>query len=93
MGNRIFIDECSKDNFQGFHAYDDYESCCAFNFENGTPDDDLDFLKDILTCEYGYPEALGELLQFADECEKGITIRDTFYDHEEWYPVWKEHKQ
>ena len=93
MGNRICIDEVSKNNIAGFHAYDDYESCCAFNFENGTPDDDLIFFKDILTCEYGYPQAFKDLIEFAAECEKGINIRDTWYDFEEWYPIWKQYKQ
>lgn len=80
MANRIYIDEVFKpeSNLWGYHAHDDYESCTAFNWEK-LPDDDLDWFYDILTCEYGYPEAFGDLIQFAWENDKGIHIRGTYY--------------
>lgn len=87
MSNRLYIDEVSKPstNLVGFHAYDDYDSCTAFNWDNGekTPDDDMDFLFDILTHENGYPEELKEMLEFAKEHQKGVTIRDEYYDWDE----------
>jgi hypothetical protein len=90
MGNRIYIDEVYKEDSKlyGFHAYDDHESSTAFNWEK-TPDDDIDWFYAILTCEYGYPDAFGELIQFARECEKGITIRNTYYDWSELEPTYK----
>lgn len=85
MSNRIYIDAVYKpeSNLWGFNAYDDYDSCCAFNWEGKLPDDDLDFLYDILTSCYGYPEALKGLLDFAQEMQKGITIRNEYYEWSE----------
>lgn len=84
MANCIYITAVHKpdSNLWGFNAYDDYDNCSAFNWEK-LPDDDLEFLYDILTHENGYPEALKSLLDFAQEMQKGITIRETYYDWDE----------
>jgi len=81
MANRIYIDEVYKPDTDlwGYHAYDDYESCSAFNWEK-LPADDLDWFYEILTHENGYPDAFGGLIQFMRESDKGATIRGTYYD-------------
>lgn len=98
MSNRIYIDAVHKpdSNLWGFNAYDDYDNCCAFNWEK-LSDDDLDFFYNILTHENGYPDALQGLLDFAQETQKGITIRGTYYDWDElsdtYEKAMKENKQ
>jgi hypothetical protein len=84
MANPVYIESVYKpeSNLWGFHAYDSYASCSAFNWET-LPDSDTDFLYDILTNEYGYPEELKDMLVFQKENDKGITIRDTYYEWEE----------
>ncbi len=84
MSNRINIDAVHKPDsgFWGFNAYDGYSSCSAFNWEK-LPEDDFDFLYAILTHENGYPEEFGEMMDFAEDNEQGVTIRDTYYDWEE----------
>lgn len=83
MGNCIFIDEVSSsDSLCGFHAYDTYASCTAFNWEE-TPSDDIDWFYSILTHENGCPDALRDLVEFANEMDKGITIRGTYYEWSE----------
>ena len=89
MSNPINIDAVFKPdtNLWGYHAYDCYESCEAFNWEK-LPDDDLDWWYQILTHEYGYPDAFGEIIQFARENDKGITIRGTYYEWSELEPLY-----
>lgn len=86
MANHIYIDEVYKhDNEQykyGLHVYDDYESVIFFNWDK-TPDDDLDLLYDILDGDFPCPDEVLELMRFAEEYEKGITIRNTYYDWDE----------
>ena len=92
MSNQIYIDAVSKDNStHGFRAYDDYSSCCAFNWEK-LPDDDLVFFEDIITSEYGYPPEFRDLIEFAAENDKGITIRGTYFDWSELEPIYKKSK-
>lgn len=90
MSNRMYIDAVHKpeSNLFGFHAYDDHDNSVAFNWEK-LPDDDKEFLYEILTHENGYPESFGEMLEFASEMEKGITIRDTYYDWEELEEIYE----
>jgi hypothetical protein len=93
MANRIYIDAVSKpkSHLWGFHAYDDYASCCAFNWEE-LPEDNLEWLYLILTSEWGCPQEFKEMMEFACESEKGIHIRDCYYEWEEIESIYNKAK-
>lgn len=90
MANRIYIDSVfsPSSNLWGFKAQDNYASCCAFNWET-LPEDNLEWLYLILTCKYGYPNEFKDMLEFACENEKGIHIRDEYYEWEQIEPIYE----
>ena len=77
MSNRV---EISSNTF-GFTINDDYSQAFVC-FKNA---DDITDIKKIVIIikESGNPDAL-ELINFADECEKSITINDECYVYDEW---------
>ena len=80
MANPVYIDEVYTPgtDLWGFHAYDNYDECSAFNWEK-LPEDDKEWFYQILTHENGYPEAFGEMVQFVRENDTSFIIRGNYY--------------
>jgi hypothetical protein len=86
MGNRVTIEPTQFTNVRtgseslGFRAYDDEDQIYC-NGMDAIPDDDLEFLKLIATdfCD----DAMGEMLDFVVDNEKGLYIGDTWYDFDD----------
>lgn len=93
MANILCIDSVYKEDslLYGYHAYDEYDEASAFNWEK-LPENDLDWLYQILTHENGYPDILEEMIQSARECGKGLMIRGNYYEHGQLNDIWNKAK-
>lgn len=91
MSNRVYIDEVNKPGSDcpcGYYAYDSYDECMAFNWEK-TPDDDLEWFFDILTNERGVDDKFIDMIAFAKENQKAVTIRGVDYEWSDLEPVYQ----
>ena len=88
MSNRICFEPCEfKDPrtgeiSKGFRAFDDYHQTYC-NWWESIPDDDLEFLKDVVAQKNEGNNDLDELIDWIQEQETGVYIGDTFYEWEQ----------
>ena len=88
MSNRVYVEAYpEKDGFTDVKIADDYAKTVV-SFEGNLPDSDIDLLKELRKLAKGEEnEQAMDILDFVEENQKGVTIRDTYYSFEEVMPA------
>lgn len=90
MSNRVYVEAYpEKDGFTDVKIADDYAKTVV-SFEGKLPDSDIDLLKELRRLAKGEEnEQAMDILDFVEENQKGVTIRDTYYSFEEVMPAFE----